>query len=138
MSMNVPPNENMQDAAVVDNAAVAPVNEVAAEQEAVAAAPVEGEVAAAPAAQEEQVLTEVAQDLAEDVISSEDIIIAMLMDNFGLSPQGAQSLFQLLMTDMAQDMQAAPVDTSMAAGPQDVTNVPEAPVDTTQLPPEGV
>ena len=133
MSMNVPPSDNNQDQTIIDNATVAPAQEVAAEQ-----APVAN--AEAQAAQEEQVIEGVAQGLAEDTITSEDIIMAMLMDNFGLSPQGAQSLFQLLMTDMVNDAQAAqaPVDTAMAVAPQEVTNAPEAPIDNTQLPPQGV
>lgn len=130
MSMNVPPSDNAQDQTIIDNATIAPAQEVAAEQ-----APVAN--AEAQAAQEEQVIEGVAQGLAEDTITSEDIIMAMLMDNFGLSPQGAQSLFQLLMTDMVNDAQA-PADTTMAVAPQEVTNASEAPIDNTQLPPQGV
>lgn len=110
MNQPVPPEQNPQAAAPVEatpEVAAAPV-------EPQAAAPVEGE---APAAQEEQVINEVAQGLADEEITAEDIMVAVLSDSLGLSPQGAASLFQLLMTDLAED--AAPTEEQPAA-PTDV------------------
>lgn len=57
-------------------------------------------------AQEQQVIEGVAQGLADDEITAEDIMTAVLSDSLGLSPNGARSLFQLLMQDLADDAQA--------------------------------
>lgn len=56
-------------------------------------------------AQEQQVIEGVAQGLADDEITAEDIMTAVLSDSLGLSPNGARSLFQLLMQDLADDAQ---------------------------------
>lgn len=59
------------------------------------------------AVQEQQVIEQVAEGLADDEITAEDIMIAVLSDSLGLSPSGAQSLFQLLMSDLADDAQTS-------------------------------
>ena len=63
--------------------------------------------------QDMQVIEGVAQGLADDEITAEDIMVAVLSDSLGLSPNGARSLFQLLIQDLADDaqqqMQEAPV-----------------------------
>lgn len=97
-----------------------------------AAAPVQPEVAAAPPEQapvpeapatpaadaqtqdpqahDEQVVEEVAQGLADEEISAEDIMTAVLSDALGLTPQGAQSLFRLLMTEIVDEEEAPAED----------------------------
>lgn len=96
-----------------------PANEVAADampQEPVTPAtpevtqevPAEG----TQATQEQQVIEGVAQGLADEEITATDIMTAVLADSLGLSPAGAQSLFQLLMSELVDEVQedAAPVD----------------------------
>lgn len=110
MSMNTPQQPQPQDNTPME-AAPAPQAEVTP------AAPAEQTVPAdttqAPAtegqpteAQEQQVIEGVAQGLADDEITAEDIMTAVLSDSLGLSPNGARSLFQLLMQDLADDAQA--------------------------------
>lgn len=122
MSANLPP----QDPAAIDNAVVNPeqeiINEAAPVVDDAAAAQVTADGTEAPAAQEGQVLDAVAEGLAAEEITAEDIIMAMLMDNFGLSSAGAQSLFNLLMTDLAQDAAAAQPTPDMAAAPAPTPN----------------
>lgn len=101
MSMNVPPEENPQVAAAL------------AEQQ--PAAPVEEAPEAAPpaeqvAANDQQVVEAVAQGLADEEITAEDIMTAVLSDALGISPQGAQSLFRLLMTELTDETQAPTED----------------------------
>lgn len=67
-------------------------------------------------AQEQQVIDGVAQGLADDEITAEDIMTAVLSDSLGLSPNGARSLFQLLMQDLADDAQ---VETDMTQPPME-------------------
>lgn len=54
---------------------------------------------------DEQVVAEVGQALAQDVVTAEDIMTAVLSDTLGISPAGAQSLFRLLMQDIAGEAQ---------------------------------
>ena len=109
MSMNTPQQPQPQDNTPME-ATPAPQPEVAP------AAPVEqttpADTTQAPAtegqpteAQEQQVIEGVAQGLADDEITAEDIMTAVLSDSLGLSPNGARSLFQLLMQDLADDAQ---------------------------------
>lgn len=51
-------------------------------------------------AQDQQVVEAVAQGLADEEITASDIMTAVLSDALGLSPAGAQSLFNLLMSEM--------------------------------------
>lgn len=108
MSMNVPPEENPQlTAAPAEQQPVAPVEEAPATPE--AAASVEQVPPEQVAAKDQQVVDAVAQGLADEEITAEDIMTAVLSDALGISPQGAQSLFRLLMTELADEAQA-PID----------------------------
>lgn len=99
MSMNVPPKENQQ-------AAAAPVQpEVAA-----AAAPAEQVPPEQAAANDQQVVEAVAQGLADEEITAEDIMVAVLSDALGITPQGAQSLLRLLMTELTDETQTTTED----------------------------
>ena len=113
MSMNTPQQPQPQDNTSME-ATAAPQPEVAPAEQTV---PVEqtapADTTQAPAtegqpteAQEQQVIEGVAQGLADDEITAEDIMTAVLSDSLGLSPNGARSLFQLLMQDLADDAQA--------------------------------
>lgn len=112
MSMNTPQQPQPQDNTPME--ATAPQPEVAPAEQTV---PVEqttpADTTQAPAtegqpteAQEQQVIEGVAQGLADDEITAEDIMTAVLSDSLGLSPNGARSLFQLLMQDLADDATA--------------------------------
>lgn len=111
MAMNAPqPQDNMNVQPTPQDAAAAP------QVDATPAAPVEqttpadttqAPVEQAPTVeQEQQVIDGVAQGLADDEITAEDIMTAVLSDSLGLSPNGARSLFQLLMQDLADDATA--------------------------------
>lgn len=123
MSMNTPQQPQPQDNTPME-AAPAPQPEVAPAEQTV---PVEqtapADTTQAPAtegqpteAQEQQVIEGVAQGLADDEITAEDIMTAVLSDSLGLSPNGARSLFQLLMQDLADDAQA---ETDMTQPPME-------------------
>lgn len=61
-----------------------------------------------PAPQEQatndtQVVETVAQGLANDEVTAEDIFVAMLSEQFGISPSSAVTLLQLLLQDMMDD-----------------------------------
>ena len=56
-------------------------------------------------AQDEQVIEAVAEGLADEEISAADIMTAVLSDSLGISPAGAQQLFQLLMSELVDDVQ---------------------------------
>lgn len=115
MSMQQPvPPENQQPIAPQE-----PAMEVTADavpQEPVAPATPEVTQDAQPQvdqqAQEQQVIEEVAQGLADEEITASDIMTAVLADSLGLSPAGAQSLFQILMSELEADVNEdiAPVD----------------------------
>lgn len=122
MSMNTPQQPQPQDNTPME--ATAPQPEVAPAEQTV---PVEqttpADTTQAPAtegqpteAQEQQVIEGVAQGLADDEITAEDIMTAVLSDSLGLSPNGARSLFQLLMQDLADDAQA---ETDMTQPPME-------------------
>ena len=110
MSMNVPPEENPQAAAApAEQQPAAPVEETPTAPE--AAAPTEQVLPeqASPeqvVAKDQQVVDAVAQGLADEEITAEDIMTAVLSDALGISPQGAQSLFRLLMTELVDETQA--------------------------------
>ena len=91
-------------AAPVEPTAQQPTNEVPAE---------------ATQQQDMQVIDGVAQGLADDAITAEDIMVAVLSDSLGLSPNGARSLFQLLIQDLAEDAQAEAQDTSVEQPPME-------------------
>ena len=105
MSMNVPPEENPQAAATpVEPQPAAPVEEAPVTPE--AAAPTEQVPPEQAAANDQQVVEAVAQGLADDEITAEDIMTAVLSDALGITPQGAQSLFRLLMSELVNEEQA--------------------------------
>lgn len=104
MSMNVPPEENPQAAAApAEQQPAAPVEEAPVTPEAVA--PTEQVPPEQVAAKDQQVVDAVAQGLADEEITAEDIMTAVLSDALGISPQGAQSLFRLLMTELVDETQ---------------------------------
>lgn len=105
MAMNQPNNQPVPEQAV----APAPEQDVVMEEQAVAEVPAEAPQAAeapAPEQQEQQdamIIEEVAEGLAEEEITAADIMIAVLSDSLGISPVGAQNLFQLLMSELAPE-----------------------------------
>lgn len=104
MSMNVPPEENPQAAAApAEQQPAAPVEETPTAPE--AAAPTEQVPPEQVVAKDQQVVDAVAQGLADEEITAEDIMTAVLSDALGISPQGAQSLFRLLMTELVDETQ---------------------------------
>ena len=110
MSMNTPQQPQPQDNTPME-AATAPQPEVASAEQTVPVeqtAPVDTTPAPATEgqpteAQEQQVLEGVAQGLADDEITAEDIMTAVLSDALGITPQGAQSLFRLLMSELVDE-----------------------------------
>ena len=105
MAMNTP-NNQPQDVQPTVAPEVQAAPEVAQPVEQAAPAPEQAPAeGAAPQEQEAQVIEEVAQGLADDEISAADIMTAVLSDTLGLSPSGAQSLFNLLMEDLMSDAQ---------------------------------
>ena len=111
MSMNVPPEENPQAAAAPVQpevaAAAAPADQPPVPPE--ATTPAEQVPPEQVAANDQQVIETVAQGLADEEITAEDIMTAVLSDALGISPQGAQSLFRLLMSELVDEEQAPPV-----------------------------
>lgn len=104
MSMNVPPEENPQAAAApAEQQPAAPIEEAPTAPEAVT--PTEQVPPEQVAAKDQQVVDAVAQGLADEEITAEDIMTAVLSDALGISPQGAQSLFRLLMTELVDETQ---------------------------------
>lgn len=104
MSMNVPPEENPQAPATpAEQQPTAPVEEAPVTPE--ATAPTEQVPPEQAAAKDQQVVDAVAQGLADEEITAEDIMTAVLSDALGISPQGAQSLFRLLMTELVDETQ---------------------------------
>lgn len=104
MSMNNVPNEEMNNAAMEQQAAV----EDAAVAEQAADAAVANQDAAtmneeAAAEQDAQVIEAVAQGLEDEEITATDIMTAVLSESLGISPAGAQSLFNLLMSELVDD-----------------------------------
>lgn len=71
-----------------------------------------------------QVINKVAQGLADEDITARDIMTAVLSDSLGLSPAGASSLFDLLMTEFEEPVQE---DTIMTQEQPDVTVVEDVP-----------
>ena len=108
MAMNVPPEENPQPAAapVQPEAAteVAPAEQTPVTPE--ATAPTDQVPPEQAAANDQQVVEAVAQGLADEEITAEDIMTAVLSDALGITPQGAQSLFRLLMSELVDEEQA--------------------------------
>lgn len=99
MSMNVPEN-NMtnQQPEIVDTTATEVVSPDATTiDETKKAAPKE------QATNDTQVVETVAQGLANDEVTAEDIFVAMLSEQFGISPSSAVTLLQLLLQDMMDD-----------------------------------
>lgn len=105
MAMNQPNNQPVPEQAV----APAPEQDVVMEEQATAEVPAEApqvEEAPAPEQQEQQdamIIEEVAEGLAEEEITAADIMIAVLSDSLGISPVGAQNLFQLLMSELTPE-----------------------------------
>lgn len=105
MSMNVPPEENPQVAAApAEQQPAAPVEEAPVAPE--TAAPAEQVPPEQAATKDQQVVEAVAQGLADEEITAEDIMTAVLSDALGITPQGAQSLFRLLMSELVEEEQA--------------------------------
>lgn len=107
MSMNLPP-EQQQQASVPIDATQMPVEQQAAAPVDVNAAPVDNtEMQAAPTPEQEaQVVEAVAEDLAADIITAEDIMLAMISQTFGVSAQAASALFNIFMQDMTTTKQS--------------------------------
>lgn len=143
MSMNVP-NNDMSNQPAVDNAAVVPTDNTTVET-----IPTETTVTSTPAdvvttdtvpvdnVQQQnanqqqtqadvdtQVVNTVGQALAEDAITAEDIMTAILVDSLGVSPNAAQQLFTLLLQDVAEDAAQAQQTAS-----QDMTMQQQPPMD---------
>ena len=75
------------------------------------------EIVVEPAPQEQatndtQVVETVAQGLANDEVTAEDIFVAMLSEQFGISPSSAVTLLQLLLQDMMDDTTEAVEETA--------------------------
>lgn len=100
MSMNMPPQPTepvVEDTMV--NETVTPTGEVVQEETVTTEQPPQSE------ANDNQVIEAVAQGLEEDTISAEDIMVAVLSESLGLTPAGASSLFNLLMSELMTDEQ---------------------------------
>lgn len=101
MSMNMPPQPTepvVEDTMV--NETVTPTGEVVQEEEIMTTEqPPQSET------NDNQVIEAVAQGLEEDTISAEDIMVAVLSESLGLTPAGASSLFNLLMSELMTDEQ---------------------------------
>lgn len=101
MSMNIPnqePTMPVQEETMVDTT-VTPTGETVQEETMTTEQPPQSE------ANDNQVIEAVAQGLAEDEISAEDIMVAVLSESLGLTPAGASSLFNLLMSELMTDEQ---------------------------------
>lgn len=100
MSMNMPPQPTepvVEDTMV--NETVTPTGEVVQEETIATEQPPQSE------ANDNQVIEAVAQGLADDEITAEDIMVAVLSESLGLTPAGAASLFNLLMSELMADEQ---------------------------------
>lgn len=109
MSMNMPnqePTMPVQEETMVDTT-VTPTGEMVQEETITAEQPPQSE------ANDNQVIEAVAQGLEEDTISAEDIMVAVLSESLGLTPAGASSLFNLLMSELMTDEQPT-VETEVA------------------------
>lgn len=101
MSMNMPnqePTMPVQEETMVDTT-VTPTGETVQEETMTTEQPPQSE------ANDNQVIEAVAQGLAEDTITAEDIMVAVLSESLGLTPSGASSLFNLLMSELMTDEQ---------------------------------
>ena len=104
MAMNIPPEENPQTTTPVQPEAApttAPIEQTPVPPEATTSA--EQAPPEQTASNDQQVVEEVAQGLADEEITAEDIMVAVLSDSLGLTPNGARSLFQLLMQDLIDE-----------------------------------
>lgn len=101
MSMNVPENNiTNQQPEIVDTTAtevVSPDTTTIDESTVAETAPQE------QVTNDTQVVETVAQGLANDEVTAEDIFVAMLSEQFGISPSSAVTLLQLLLQDMMED-----------------------------------
>lgn len=102
MSMNLPPEQQQQAAAPVD-ATQMPVDQQVMDTSAAPADNTQTQAAPSPE-QEAQVVEAVAEDLAADVITAEDIMLAMISSTFGVSAQAARALFNIFMQDMQDEV----------------------------------
>ena len=102
MSMNMPnqePTMPVQEEKIVDTTAT-PTGEVVQKEKIMTTEqPPQSET------NDNQVIEAVAQGLEEDAISAEDIMVAVLSESLGLTPAGASSLFNLLMSELMTDEQ---------------------------------
>lgn len=105
MAMNAQPEENPQAAATpVEPQPAAPTEpQPTVQAEPQPAASTEPQPPEQPAEKDQQVVDAVAQGLADDEITAEDIMTAVLSDALGITPQGAQSLFRLLMSELVDE-----------------------------------
>lgn len=118
MAMNVPPEDmsNAQQQPVVDEASmtdtvVTPSGEASMTEEVVDT----GDVSAQEV-QDQQVIDQVAQTMMDEEITGEDILIALLVDQFGISPTAASSLLSVLLTEDEGPDTAEVVDETMIQG----------------------
>lgn len=116
---NVPPQEptpemDMQAAAQAQESADVAADAAVADEQ---AAQVDEQAAAE---QDAQVIDAVAEGLADEEITAEDIMTAVLSDSLGISPAGAKSLFSLLMSELTDDIdEASEADEVMDSEPME-------------------
>ena len=103
--VNQQPVEVVTEQPAVETTSIQPTAPAQAEVVTPAPAPQEQQVSQEQA--DAQVVEQVGQALAEDAITAEDIMTAVLSDTLGISPAGAQSLFRLLMQDLVDDTEEA-------------------------------
>lgn len=105
MSMNVPPNEEpmVNQQPVVDETSM---TDVQTPDETVQATPEQPAQVDAQAQEQQdaEVINAVGQAIADEQITATDIMTALLSDSFGLSPVGAQSLMQILLGELVDEV----------------------------------
>lgn len=95
MSMNMPPEQQPMEQPPVDTTATPEAPTM--EQPVAEQAPVE------PQMQEQEVVENIAEGLANEEISARDIMTAVLSDTLGLSPNTANALVDLLQADLIDE-----------------------------------
>ena len=121
MAMNVPPEENQQPTTPIQPEVAETATPVEQAATSDTPAPTEQVPPEQAAAKDQQVVEAVAQGLADEEITAEDIMTAVLSDALGITPQGAQSLFRLLMSELVDEEEAvndeSATDTAIAPPP---------------------
>lgn len=105
MQQPIPPEQQPQPTAVPTQPEATPIPAEPAPVSETPTAPAADTQVQNPQMHDEQVVEQVAQGLADEEITAEDIMTAVLSDALGLTPQGAQSLFRLLMTEINNEEQ---------------------------------